>query len=144
MSGLLVSKSKDSELNTRTNSLDVLLHEAASHSYYYRIYLCYCLLFTGSYLVADAIAYQSSPQCLNVVLSNSTHQCQVDTTPSQINALVPEFQEPLTVDLLSELISVHEINVLFDANVWFDRTYALTLKGQLKRWPQRTKTVLNK
>ena len=31
--------------------------------------------------------------------------------------LVPGLQEPLTADLLSDLISVHEINVLFDANV---------------------------
>ena len=36
---------------------------------------------------------------------------------SQLNALVPGFQEPRTADLFSELISIHEINVLFDANV---------------------------
>ena len=70
-----------------------------------------------SFLVADAVAYLLSPQCLNVVLSISTHQCQVNTAPSRINTLVPEFQEPPTANLLSELISIHEINVLFDANV---------------------------
>ena len=80
-----------------------------------------CLyLFTGSYLVADAIAYLLSLQCLNVAPSINTHQCQVNTALSQINTLVPGFQEPLTADLLSELISVHEINVLFDVNVGFD------------------------
>ena len=100
------------------NSPDVLLHEAASHGHNCRINLClYLYLFTWSYLVADAIAYLSSLQCLNVLPSVSTHQCQVNTAPSQINALVPGFQEPLTADLLSELISVHEINVLFDVNV---------------------------
>ena len=100
------------------NSPDVLLQEAASHSYNYRIDLCHCLyLFTESYLVADAITYLLSPQCLNVVPSISTHQCQVNTAPSQINVLVPGLQEPPTAKLLSELISVHEINVLFDANV---------------------------
>ena len=100
------------------SSPDFLLHEAASHSYNYRIDLCHCLyLFTETYLVAEAITYLSSPQYLNVVPSISTHQCQVDTAPSQINMLVPGFQEPLTADLLSELISIHEIKVLFDANV---------------------------
>ena len=90
----------------------------ASHGLNHRINLCHCLcLFTESYLVADAIAYLLSKQCLNVVPSVSTHQCQVDRDPSRINALVPGFQEPPTADLLSELISVHEINVLFDANV---------------------------
>ena len=108
----------ESELNTHMNSPDILLHEVAPHGQNYRINLCLCLyLFTGSYLVADAIAYLLSLQCLNVVPSVSTHQCQVDTAPSQINVLVPGFQEPLTADLLSELISVHEINVLFDENV---------------------------
>ena len=92
--------------------------EAASHSHNYRINLCPCLyLFTESYLVADAIAYLSSLQCLNIAPSISTHQCQVNTAPSQISTLVPGFQKPLTADLLSELISVHEINVLFNANV---------------------------
>ena len=42
---------------------------------------------------------------------------QVNTTPSQIEALVPKFQGPLTADYLSEPISVHEINVLFIMNV---------------------------
>ena len=80
--------------------------------------LCHCLyLSTESYLVADAITYLLGPPCLNIVPPISTHQCQVDTAPSLVNALVPGFQEPLTADLLSELISVHEINVLFDANV---------------------------
>ena len=51
------------------------------------------------------------------MLSISTQQCQVDTAPSQIDVLVPGFQEPLTADLLSELISVQKINVLFDENV---------------------------
>ena len=102
----------------RTNSPDVLLHEAASHGPNCRINLCLCLyLFTGSYLVADAIACLLNPQCLNVAPSDSTRQCQVDTAPSLINVLVPGFQEPLTADLLSELISIHEINVLFDVNV---------------------------
>ena len=36
--------------------------------------------------------------------------------------LVPGFPEPQTADLLSGLISVYEINVLFDANVSFDAT----------------------
>ena len=112
------SQLKDSELNTCTNSPDVLFCEAASHGHNCRINLCLCLyLFTGNYLVADAIACLSSPQYLNVALSASTHQCQVDTAPSLFNVLVPGFQEPLTADLLSELISVHKINVLFDANV---------------------------
>ena len=97
------------------NSPDILLREAASHGHNCKINLYLCLyLFTGNYLVADAIAYLSSLQCLNVALFVSTHQCPVDTAPSQINMLVPGFQEPLTADLLSELISVHEINVLFD------------------------------
>ena len=100
------------------NSPDVLLHEAASHGYNYRIDLCHCLyLFTESYLVADAVTYLLSPQCLNVVPSISTHRCQVDTAPSQIKALVPGFQEPPTADLLLELISIHKINVLFDVSV---------------------------
>ena len=107
-----------SELNTYTNSPDILLHEVASHGLNSRINLCHCLyLFIESYLVADAIAYLLSPQCLNVVPSVSTCQCQVNTAPSQINVLVPGFQEPLTANLLSELISVYEINVLFNANV---------------------------
>ena len=43
-------------LNTRMNSPDVLLHEAASHGFYDRINVCLCLyLFTESYIVADAI-----------------------------------------------------------------------------------------
>ena len=110
-------------MNTHTNSPDILLHEVVSHGHNYRINLCLCLyLLTRSYLVADAIAYLLSPQCLNVAPSISTHQCQVDTAPSWINMLVPGFQEPPTADLLSELISIHEINVLFDANVWFDTT----------------------
>ena len=118
---------KNSELNTRTNSPDVLLHEAASHSYNYRLDLCHCLyLSTESYLVANDVTYLSSQQCLNVTLSISTHQYQVDTAPSRINALVTGFQEPLTANLLSELIRVHETNVLFDANVWFDATYTTT------------------
>ena len=81
------------------NSPDVLLHEVASYSLNCRINLCHCLfLLTGSYLVADAIAYLSSPQCLNVVPSVSTYQCQVDTAPSQINALVPRATDsPLLV-----------------------------------------------
>ena len=79
-------------------------------------------LFTESYLVADAITWLLSLQCLNVALSNSTCQCQVDTAPSQINALVPGFQGPPAADYLSESISVHKINVLFDTNVWFDVT----------------------
>ena len=109
---------KDSELNTHTKSPDVLLHEVASHGHNYRINQCLCLyLFTGSYFVANAIAYLSSLQCSNVAPSVSTHQCQVNTAPSQIEALVPGFQEPLTADLLSELISIHEINVLFIMNV---------------------------
>ena len=111
-----VSWSKDSEQNTHMNSPDILLHEAASPGHNCRINLCLCLyLFTGSYLVPDTVAYLSSLQCLNVAPSVSTHQCQVDTAPSQIDALVPGFQEPLTADLLSELISIHEINVLFDS-----------------------------
>ena len=90
----------------------------ASHGYNYRIDLCHCLyLFTESYLVADAVTYLLSSQCLNVAPSVSTHQCQVDTASSQINALVPGVQEPPTADPLLELISIHEINVLFDANV---------------------------
>ena len=118
MLGFWVSSSKDSELNTCTNSSDVLLCEVASHGHNCRINLCLCLyLFTGSYLVADAIAYLSSLHCLNVVPPVSTHQCQVNTASSQIDVLVPGFQEPLTADLLLELISVQEINVLFDANV---------------------------
>ena len=96
------------------NSSEVLLHKAASHGYCYRIYLCSCLLFTEGYLVADAVAYLSSPLCLNVASYDSTHQCKIDITPSQVNMLVPGFQEPSTADLLSELISIHEINVLFD------------------------------
>ena len=116
--GFWASKLKDSELNTCMNSSDILLREVTPHSHNYRINLYLCLyLFTGSYLVADAIAYLSSPQCLNVAPSVRTRQCQVDTAPSRINMLVPRFQEPLTADLLSELISVHEINVLFDANI---------------------------
>ena len=47
-------------------------------------------------------------------------QCQVDTTPSQINALVPGFQGPPAADYLSESISIHEINVLFNMNVWLN------------------------
>ena len=106
------------------NSPDIPLYEAASRSLNYRINLCHCLyLFTESYLVVDAIAYLSSLQCWNVVPSISTCQYQVDTAPSQINALLPGFQEPLTADLLSELISIHKINVLFDANVLFGVTY---------------------
>ena len=118
MPGFLVTWSKDSEPNTCMNSPDVLLHEAASHGHNCRINLCHCLcLFTESYPVTDAITYLLHPQCLNVVPSISTHQCQVDTTPSRINTLIPGFQEPLTADPLLELISIHEINVLFDANV---------------------------
>ena len=100
------------------NSPDVLLHEVASHGLNCRINLCHCLyLFTESYLVADAIAYILSPQCLNTVLSVSTHQCQVNTAPSQINVIVAGFQEPPTAVLLLELINIHEINILFDVNV---------------------------
>ena len=83
----------------------------ASHGYHYRVYLCSCLLFTKGYLVADAITYPLSLHCSNVVLSMNTHQCQIDTTPSWIEVLVPRFQEPLTADLLSELSSTHEVHV---------------------------------
>ena len=107
----------------RTNSPDILLHEAAPHGLNHRINLCLCLhLFTESYLVADAIAKLSCPQCLNVAPSDSTHQCLVDTIPSQINVLVPGFQEPSAANYLSESISIHKINVLFNTNVWFDAT----------------------
>ena len=84
---------------------------SSPHSYHYKVYLCYCLLFTEGYIVANTIAYLSGPQCLNVVPFVSTHQCQVDTTPSRIEALVPRFQEPLTADILSELFSAHEVHV---------------------------------
>ena len=105
------------------NSPDVLLHEVASHSFNCRINLCHCpYLFTESYLVADAIACLLSLQCLIVAPSISTHHCQVDKAPSRINALVPGFQEPLTANLLSELISIHEINVLFDVIIQIDVT----------------------
>ena len=73
-------------------------------------------------IMNKSVPLLSSPQCLNVELSNSTHQCLVDTTPSWINVLVPGFQEPSAADYLSESISIHEINVLFDMNVWFDVT----------------------
>ena len=97
---------------------ELLLCEVASQGHNCRINLCLCLyLFTGSYLVADAIAYLSSPQCLSDAPSIGTCQCQVNTVPSQIDALVPGFHEPLRADLLSELIIIHEINILFDANV---------------------------
>ena len=79
-------------------------------------------LFTGSYLVADAITLLSSPQCLNVAPSDSTRQCWVNTTPSRIDTLVPGYQGPLTANYLLESISIHEINVLFDTNVWLDAT----------------------
>ena len=59
------------------------------------------------------LQHEDHPSCLNVTLSISTHQCQVNTAPSQINMLVPGFQEPPTADLLLELISIHKINVLF-------------------------------
>ena len=99
-----------------TNSPDVLLHEAASHGHNCRINLChYLYLFTESYLVADTIAYLMSSQYLNAAPSISTHQ--VNTAPSQIDVLIPGFQEPPTADLLSKLISIHKINVLFDVNV---------------------------
>ena len=62
-------------LSTCMNPSDVLLLEVASHSYYYRVYLCYCLLFAEDYLVVNAVAYLWSPQCLNVMLSKSTGQC---------------------------------------------------------------------
>ena len=79
--------------------------------------LCHCLyLFTESHLVADTVAYLLSLECLNAAMSVSTHRCQVNTAPSQVNTLVPGFKEPLTASLLSELISVHETNVLFDVN----------------------------
>ena len=55
-------------------------------------------------------------KCLNVVPSDSTHQCLIDTAPSQINTLVPGFQEPLAADYLLESISIHEINVF----VWYE------------------------
>ena len=97
--------------STHMNPSGVLLLEVASHVYIYRVYLSYCLLFTKGYFVADAIAYLSSPQCSNIVLSESTHQCQVNTAPSQIEALVPRFQELPTAGFLSELISVHEVHV---------------------------------
>ena len=84
-------------------------------------YVCVIVLFiylsTESYLVADAIAYLLNPLCLNVAPSIITHQCQDNTAPSQVNALVPGFQGPVTANLLSELISIHKINVLFDVNV---------------------------
>ena len=99
----LLGQLQDVTLSTHTNPSDVLLLEVASHSYYYKVYLCYCLLFTEGYIVADT--YLSRLQCLNVVLSKSTHQCQINTTPSQIEVLVPKFQEPPTADLLSELIA---------------------------------------
>ena len=38
-----------------TNPSGVLLLEMASHDYHYRVYLCYCLLFTEGYIVADAV-----------------------------------------------------------------------------------------
>ena len=108
---------------THIQTLDILLHKVASHDHNCRINLCHCLyLFTESYLVADAVTYLSSPQCLNVVPPTSTCRCQVNTAPSWINVLVKGFQEPLTADLLLELISIHEMNVLFDVNVWFDAT----------------------
>ena len=78
------------------NPLDVLLLEVASHGYHCRVYLCYCLLFTEGSNVAPSI---------------STCQCQINTTPSQVEALVPRFQEPPTADLLSELSSAHEVHV---------------------------------
>ena len=93
------------------NSSDILLLKAASHGYYYRVYLCYCLLFTKGYLVADAVAYLLSPQYSDVVLSEGTCQCQFDTTPSQIEASIPRFQEPQTTNYLSELLSTHKVHV---------------------------------
>ena len=60
--------------------------------------------------MGNTIAHLSSPHH-NVVLSISTCQCSVDTTPSRVEALVPRFQEPLTADNFSELISAHEANV---------------------------------
>ena len=62
------------------NSSDVVLHEAAPHGFNHRTDLCLLsYLFIESYLVADAITWLSSLQCLNVAPSNSTHQCRVDT-----------------------------------------------------------------
>ena len=68
-------------------------------------------------------------------------------SPSQINVLVPGFQEPLTADLLSDLISIHKINVLFDVNVWFDATngipgWALIYLSQLNRVLWRSQRLL--
>ena len=74
-------------------------------------YICVIVLFTEGYLVANTIAYLSSPQCLNVVPSISTHQCRVNTTPSQIEASVPRFQEPPTADFWLELSSTHKLHV---------------------------------
>ena len=80
------------------------LSELASHGYLSTEYLCYCLLFSKGYIVADAIAYLMNPQCSYVVPSISTHQCAINTTPLQVEALVPRFQEPLTADDESGLI----------------------------------------
>ena len=61
--------------------------------------------------------------------------------------LVPGFQEPPTVDLLSKLISIHEINVLYDANVQFDVTngipgWVLICLSQLNRVLWRSRHLL--
>ena len=50
----LVRWLQDITLSTHNNPSDVLLLKVASHSHYYRVYLCYCLFFIKSYLVADA------------------------------------------------------------------------------------------
>ena len=94
-----------------------------------KLYICCLVLIIGSVEVdpdidlkfhqdvMEVVSYDIvlRLQCLNVVPSDSTHQCQVNTAPSQIDALVPGFQGPPTANYLSESISIHEINVLFDS-----------------------------
>ena len=65
------------------------------------VYLCYCLLFSKGYLVADAVAYLSSLQCSYVVPSISTRQCSVDTTPLRVETLVPRSKCLVRCDICS-------------------------------------------
>ena len=54
---VLVSLVSSVKQDTCTDTLEVLPIEVMPHGYCYRVYLCYCFLFTKGYLVADTICY---------------------------------------------------------------------------------------
>ena len=95
-----------------SNTFNALCFELASHSYQLTEYLCHCLLFSKGYLVTDTIVCLLSPQSLCVMPSIGIHQCSVNATPLQLQALVPEFQEPLNQRQVGIIHRAHEAECL--------------------------------